>query len=170
MVTDASVRAAPPWWAGVFEKVLLGYPSRPVMEEPSFADIDRVLWADPRPTLAWFPTVMENLERLPWGADAWSSEGARPLDDGAVVRLLLLLQELFPADGPAPAISPTWDGGVQADWELGDTYLEIEIMPGGMIRCCFVDERGDETIEEEFELAGREDTLRSRMKMIAAAS
>ena len=124
---------------------------------------------DPRPFLAWSPAVRENLARLPWGAAAWSSEDAKPLAPGAVIELLLLLQEFLPPDGPAPVISPTWDGGLQADWELGHLYLEIEIVPDGATRCCFVDERGDEAVEEEFELGGQEDKLRARMTVIAAA-
>ena len=123
-----------------------------------------------RPYLAWSPAVRESLARLPWGAAAWSSEDAKPLEPGAVIELLLLLQDFLPPDGPAPAISPTWDGGVQADWELGDLYLELEVAPDGPTRCCFVDERGEGTVEEEFELAGREDTLRARMTVIAAAA
>lgn len=87
-----------------------------------------------------------------------------------MIRLLLLLQDFLPPDGPAPVISPTWGGGVQADWELGDLYLEIEILPDGVIRCCFVDERGEETVEEEFELGGHEDALRARMSVIVAAA
>ena len=126
---------------------------------------------DVGPYLAWSPAVRENLARLPWGVDAWSSEDAKPLSARAVIELLLLLQDFLPPDGPAPsAISPTWDGGVQADWELGDLYLEIEIVPDGATHYCFVDERGDEAVEEEFELDGREDALRAHMHVIAAAA
>lgn len=125
---------------------------------------------DPRPYLAWSPAVRESLARLLWGVDAWSSEDAKPLAAAAVIELLLLLQDFLPPDGPAPVISPTWDGGVQADWELGDLYLEIEIVPDGETRCCFVDERGDEAVEEEFELDGQEDKLRARLLIIAAAA
>ena len=124
---------------------------------------------NPQPYLAWSPAVRENLARLPWGVDSWSSEDAKPLVAGAVIDLLLLLQDFLPPEGPAPAISPTWDGGVQTDWELGDVYLEIEIVPDGVTRCCFVDERGDEAVEEEFEIDGQEDKLRARMTVIAAA-
>ena len=67
---------------------------------------------------------------------------AEPLAPGAVIELLLLLQDFLPPDGPTPAISPTWDGGVPADWELGDLYLELEIVHDGSTRCCFVDEPG----------------------------
>lgn len=126
--------------------------------------------SNPRPYLAWSSAVRENLARLPWGTDGWSSEGAKPLAAGAVIELLLLLQDFLPPDGPAPAISPTWDGGVQADWELGDLYLEIEILPDGGIRCCFVDERGEDAVEEEFELVGHDDKLRSQMAVIATAA
>ena len=124
----------------------------------------------PRPYLAWSPAVRENLARLPWGADVWSSESARPLAAGAVIELLLLLQDFLPPDGPAPVISPTWDGGVQADWELGELYLEIEIVPDGATRCCFVDERGDAVVEEEFDLDGHEDKLRAHLTVIATAA
>lgn len=117
--------------------------------------------------LGWFVPVAESLGRLPWGQDAWSSEGAHPLNDGAVIRLLWLLQEYLPADGPAPSISPTWDGGVQADWELGDLYLEVEIVPGGVTRCSFVDERGGNACDDQFELSGSEDTLRQYMSSMA---
>ena len=118
-------------------------------------------------SLSWFAPVAESLGNLPWGRDAWSSEGAHPLNDGAVIRLLLLLQEYLPANGPAPSISPTWDGGVQASWELGDLYLEVEIVPGGVTRCCFVDERGDNACDEQFELSGHEDVLRRYMERVA---
>ena len=123
---------------------------------------------DVGPYLAWSPAVRDNLARLPWGADAWSSEGAKPLAARAVIELLLLLQDFLPPNGPAPtAISPTWDGGVQADWELGDLYLELEVVPDGAARICFVDERGVDTVEDEFELDGHEDALRAYMAVIA---
>ena len=83
--------------------------------------------------------------------------------------MLLLLQDFLPTDGPPPVISPTWDGGVQADWELGDLYLAIEVVPDGVTRCCFVDESGDETFEEEFEPGGHEDALRDRITVVVAA-
>ena len=157
MVTNTTVRdeptanpkVAPQWLLGVFEKVLSGQPA---------------------PRLAWFPAVMENLERLPWGVDTWSSESAQPLADGAVARLLFLLHNFLPPDGPAPAISPTWDGGVQADWELGNLYLELEVTPNGPTRCCFVDERGAPPVEAEFELDGNETALRMHLATIAAAA
>ena len=141
MVTDAAVTGeaaasaeiAPPWWMAVFEKMLSGY-STPLATERSAVTANPVASVEPAPRLAWFSTVMENLARLPWGSDAWSSEGARPLSDEAVTTLLLLLRDFLPPDGPAPVISPTWDGGVQADWELGDLYLEIEIAPDGATR------------------------------------
>ena len=123
-----------------------------------------------RSYLAWSPAVRENLARLPWGGDTWSSEDAKPLTPGAVIELLLLIQDFLPPDGPAPVISPTWDGGVQADWELGDLYLEIEVVPDGETRICFVDERSEETVEEKFEFAGHEDALRTHMIVVAAAS
>ena len=121
------------------------------------------------PYLAWSLAVRENLARLPWGAAEWSSEDAKPLTPGAVIELLLL-QDFLPPDGPAPVISPTWDGGVQADWELGDLYLELEIVPNGPARCCSVDERGAVAIEEEFEIGGHEDVLRTHMIAVAAAA
>lgn len=166
--TAASREVMPPWWMGVFEQVLAGY-TTPLMAEASDVEIDRTLSGIPRPRLEWFQAVMGNLDRLPWGIDAWSSEGAEPLSDGAVARLLFLLQDFLPPDGPAPVISPTWDGGVQADWELGDLYLEIQVVPNGPTRCCFVDERGQEPIEQEFELGGHEGNLRAFMAVIVAA-
>ena len=167
--TAASNEAAPLWWMGIFEKVLAGH-ATPLTAERSASVIDHVSSVELAPPLAWFTAVMENLGRLPWGVDAWSSEGAEPLIDGAVARLLFLLQDFLPPDGPAPVISPTWDGGVQADWELGDLYLEVEVVPNGPTRCCFVDERGQEPIEEEFELGGHEANLRASMTVIVAAA
>ena len=117
--------------------------------------------------LAWSPAVRENLARLPWEPEEWSSEDAKPLSARAVIEMLLLMQDFLPPDGPAPtAISPTWDGGVQADWEFGDLYLEVEIVPDGATRCCFVDERGEEAVEEEFGLDGYEDALRVHVREI----
>lgn len=177
MATDTSVRGKtvasgaglPVWWMGIFEKALSGY-STSIAAEQSATGTHHVLLVEPRPRLSWFPAVMENLDRLPWGPGTWSSEGARPLDDKVVLMLLLLLHDFLPPDGPPPVISPTWDGGVQADWELGDLYLEIEITPDGATRCCFVDERGEDAIEEEFQIDGHEDTLRARMVIIVAAA
>lgn len=166
--TAASGGSKPPWWMGVFEQVLSSQ-STLLSAEKSDVESDRALPAQREIRLLWLPAVMENLDRLPWGVDAWSSEGAQPLVDGAVVRLLFLLQDFLPPDGPAPVISPTWDGGVQADWELGDLYLELEAVPNGPTRCCFVDERGQEPFEEEFELQGNEAALRAHITAVVTA-
>lgn len=53
---------------------------------------------------AWFPVVMEKLVHLPWGVDSWSSEKAEPLSGSAVTKLLFLLRDFLPPDGPVPAI------------------------------------------------------------------
>lgn len=159
----------PRWSTGIFEKTLVGYAAY-LETQGSVVLIDNAPLVEPSPRLAWFPKVVENLDRLPWGTDTWSSESAKPLVDGAVMRLLLLLQRFLPPDGPAPVISPTWDGGVQADWELGDLYLELEVVPDGATRICFVDERGAEMIEEEYDLVGHEDNLRTAMAVVVSAA
>ena len=154
-------------WSERVLEWLLRNPQSRLASSNAIAEVDRVAEGDQTVPLDWFGPVAESLSQLPWGQDAWSSEGAHLLNDGAVGRLLLLLQEFLPADGPAPVISPTWDGGVQADWELGDLYLEVEIVPNGVTRCCFVDERSDDTCDEQFELSGRESELRRYVEIVS---
>ena len=154
-------------WSERALELMLRHSQHRLASPGAVAETYRVAEADLTVPLSWFAPVAENLSRLPWGYDAWSSEGAEPLNDGAVMRLLLMLREFLPANGPAPVISPTWDGGVQADWELGDLYLEVEIVSNGVTRCCFVDERGGETCDQQFELSGSEAEFRRYMAIVS---
>ena len=51
-----------------------------------------------------------------------------------------------------PVINHTLAGDLQADWELGNLYLQIEIIPEPTIRCCLAGERRENVIGQELNL------------------
>ena len=76
-----------------------------------------------------------------------------------------------PAGGtPAPDLFPNWDGGVQAAWEYGGTYLEVEFCPGQEARWAFVDERRGDSAKEDMALDGDRERFEARVRAIMRAA
>ena len=143
----------------------MAHPSRSAPQGPP-AGLGPAAATDRKFRLQWFGPGVESLGRLPWHGKVWSSENPKSLDDDTVARLLLLLREFLPVDGPVSHSCPNWDGGVMASWEFGDLYLEVESYPGQPAQCCSVDERDGGDYSDEFALTGREDDLRRYMEVV----
>ena len=92
----------------------------------------------------WFGPVIQAMVNLPWDEDNWK-EGAVRTQPNAAACLLAILAEILEGASPAPAIVPTWRGGVQAEWHQNGIDLEIESDPDGWLEYYF------ENDSEEYE-------------------
>ena len=112
---------------------------RPPIETIRPSSID---WRSRRPTNEPGPTVQDNrINRPPWfGAvverlgqylslgEDWNGYGENAITTQAVVRTVNLLTQVA-MKGPAPAVVPMSDGGIQIEWHYGGTEIEIEVPP-----------------------------------------
>lgn len=73
----------------------------------------------------------------------WDSYGAAPVSFSTVYEALQLIVRFQAFGVPAPEIVPTSRGGVQFEWEVGGTELEIEVRPDGCMLAVFEDENGE---------------------------
>jgi len=71
---------------------------------------------------------MLQLTFLPAG---WDSRSARQIERPTIERAIGLLAEVLDRRAAQPAIVPTIQGGVQAEWHMGGLNVEIEFAPGG---------------------------------------
>lgn len=85
----------------------------------------------------WFEPVIQAMANLPWDEDNWK-EGAVRTQPNAAAHLLALLAEILDGASPAPAIVPTWQGGVHAEWHQHGVYLEIEAAPDTSLEYYFL--------------------------------
>ena len=85
----------------------------------------------------WFEPVIKAMAGLPWDDDNWK-EGAVRTQPNAAAHLLAILAEILDGASPAPALVPTWQGGVQAEWHWNGVYLEIETAPDATVEYYFL--------------------------------
>ena len=102
--------------------------------------------------------VPARLDELRSMQDGWhEGDGKAPRHSG-LDWLSDVFQRLYPADLPLPYTSPTFDGGVQCEWTIGQFYLEIEIdldtRKGDWIR---FDENSDFSVFEDEEILNLDD-------------
>ena len=86
--------------------------------------------------MEWFYPTLQAIAALPWWTDNWSS-GATRTQVRAVAGMLEILVAVLDSQTPPPAIVPTWNGGVQAEWHRNGIDLEIEVDPAGDIEYFF---------------------------------
>ena len=115
----------------------------------------------------WFEGVIDELCGLPWDRPDWSSENPKPLSMSAVAELTLILLDMMPNHATAPRISPNWDGGGMASWELGNLSLEIETAPHRPAQYSYVDEREGQNVGDERDVRGNEPQLRQWLHNVA---
>jgi hypothetical protein len=77
-------------------------------------------------------------------ADNWDSYGAQRLQEKAALRAIELL-ERFKFRGPAPAVSPSKNGGIHLEWGRRAFGLELEISDSAEVSVVF---ETDDGIEE----------------------
>ena len=89
--------------------------------------------------MGWFRPTLEAM------ADLHSRSSEPGLEFGktrilAMDAMLNVLANTLDSQTPPPAIVPTWDGGLQAEWHRNDVDIEIEIGPDGKAEYYFFSE------------------------------
>lgn len=70
--------------------------------------------------------VDTRLEELALLKDGWLDGKGKALDQDSLQRLALAMERWFDADLPLPHLYPTPEGGVQAEWSLGQVEVSLE--------------------------------------------
>ena len=86
--------------------------------------------------MEWLYPTLRAMAALPWWTDNWSS-GATRTQVRAVAGMLEILVAVLDSQTPPPAVVPTWNGGVQVEWDRNGIDLEIEVDPAGDIEYFF---------------------------------
>jgi len=77
----------------------------------------------------WLDYAQEQLSAIGELNRGWDSHGAAPPAQSAIQGAWNLLLSLYETRTvPKPHIYPTRSGGIQFEWELGQRYLEIELL------------------------------------------
>jgi hypothetical protein len=105
----------------------------------------------------WIRSVVDRIDYLlSTLVEGWDGEGGLPIDfDTAMECLSFLLQKAL-HETPAPQIIPTALGGLQLEWHMGGTDLEISFEPNARPVFFYVPPEGNE-IEGDAE--SREDLV-----------
>lgn len=98
---------------GVIERDRADLPKR-------FESVEHVTSLDPLD----IETRLEELAKL---EDGWLDGKGGALDRASLIRLTQVFDEGFSPDLPLPYLYPTPEGGVQAEWTLGDWEVSLEI-------------------------------------------
>jgi hypothetical protein len=78
----------------------------------------------------WIASVVDRLDHLLALPDNWDGEGGLPLDfETAMAMLAFLLATAF-HETPAPQLVPSGTGGIQIEWHMAGSDLEISFEPG----------------------------------------
>ena len=83
--------------------------------------------------------------------DGWLDGDGRAPGRPGLRWLLGAFGDHFPEDAPVPYLYPTPEGGVQAEWTLGEAEVSLEIALGRR-RGIFAVDRDDESEERELDL------------------
>lgn len=93
----------------------------------------------------WISSVVDRLGHLHTLPENWDREGGRPLDsETAKVMLEFLLTAAF-HETPAPQLVPSGSGGVQIEWHMAGSDLEIRFEPGQSASYFYVAPNGRES-------------------------
>lgn len=77
----------------------------------------------------WLLSVERKINRLLQLASNWDGAGANPIDfESAMTALVFLLQNSL-HDMPAPQVVPAANGGIQIEWHLQGSHLELLFAP-----------------------------------------
>ena len=72
---------------------------------------------------------LDTLDHLATLTPGWDSYGAAAIDKRCIADCRLLLEMLRPEWSQQAIIVPTSSGGVQVEWHMAITDLEVEINP-----------------------------------------
>lgn len=96
----------------------------------------------------WAAPIESRLEQLVNLETDWNSHGARRVSAEAVYLAVRVIASLLALDErrPMPQVVATWQGGLQLEWHLQNSDVEITIDPGGSVWAYLA---GDDGTEED---------------------
>ncbi|GGO47557.1 hypothetical protein [Streptomyces lasiicapitis] len=101
--------------------------------------------------------VVEKINKLLALPAGWDSYRAKQISPEAVVSMLRILISLMDRSSLQPQLFPLPDGGLQAEWHVGGSSIEIEVTGDGQSGCALAD--GEEEVEVEFSFPSVRDQL-----------
>ncbi len=93
---------------------------------------------------AWHQDCIKRIERLRELKHNWDSYGANPVDRGSIEFAKQLVREFAQVTGidcPRVAASPAGHVALSWEWQGGSRELDLEILPDGMLRYSYLDEK-----------------------------
>lgn len=77
----------------------------------------------------WITSVVNRIDYLLTLPEGWDGEGGLPLNLDTAMTAISFLLEKAQHETPAPQIIPTAQGGLQFEWHIGGSDLEITFDP-----------------------------------------
>ena len=101
----------------------------------------------------WSADCLNRMKRLCELKQNWDSYGANPVDPGSIEvakQLVRMFAQMTGIDCPRVAASPAGHVALSWEWQEHSRELDLEILPGGMIRwSCIDDHQPSEDCEGE---------------------
>jgi hypothetical protein len=98
----------------------------------------------PTVPVSWAGDVFLRLHRFREYPKNWDSYGGRALTTAAYLSAYDFLGRIMFRPFPKPAVVPTGRGGVQFEWHLKGSHVEVYISPEGNSEVSFEDDLGSE--------------------------
>lgn len=98
----------------------------------------------PTVPVPWAGDVFVRLQQLRGYPKNWDSYGGRPLTTAAYLGAYDLLGRLIYERVPRPSVVPTGRGGVQFEWHMKGSHVEVYVSPEGATEVSFEDDFGCE--------------------------
>jgi hypothetical protein len=94
--------------------------------------------------VSWAGDIFLRLQQLRGYPKNWDSYGGRPLTTAAYLGAYDLLGRIMFDRFPKPSVVPTGRGGVQFEWHMKGSHVEVYISPEGNAEVSFEDDLGGE--------------------------
>jgi hypothetical protein len=106
-------------------------------------------------TEPWLSQAMQTLARLSRLSPNWDGANSPPIGRGVIEQMARILRPIASGpEVPPPNIGPVPGGGLQAEWQIGDKALELEVLPDNSIQVLVVN--GDDMDEGSISAASPE--------------
>jgi hypothetical protein len=80
---------------------------------------------------AWLSGAISRFVELQALNNDWDGYGSPAPRHEVISAAFERFGAMIPINAPAPAIFPTTSGGVQFEWSMGETHIEVEYLPAG---------------------------------------
>lgn len=121
-----------------------------IREEGAADPLVEIREAIPEGAPRWLPRLAKRSAELLMLPEDWDTYGAACVEHRAVRYALRLLLLVSSSITPTPSLVPLPDGGVQVEWHVGGTDLEIEVAESGVLRVYFSGPGAPQEWESEF--------------------